>query len=88
MARLRSLITANEQPLAGIAEAALQLIGLGLPLDSSNPEVGFLLTSLTGTFTEEEIANLLARGQRTISRAEQLGLGFVFAQNVIDAQHA
>jgi len=88
--RFRALVEANVEPLATIGEIALRWLDVGLPLDPTLPEMVTLFTQLQsdGGFTAEEAADLLARGQRLVSRAEQLGLGPVVAQNVIDAQHA
>lgn len=88
--RFRALVTANVEPMATVGEIALRWLDMGLALDPTLPEVQTLLASFQtdADFTEEEATDLLARGQRLVSRAEQLGLGTVFAQDVIDAQHA
>lgn len=88
--RFRALVDANVEPLATIGEIALRWLDMGLALDPTLPEVQTMLGQLQGEsgFTAAEATDLLARGQRLVSRAEQLGLGPVFAQDVIDAQHA
>jgi hypothetical protein len=88
--RFKAWVAADVEPLATVAEVALRLLDLGIDLDVTNAEVSQLFTVITGEdkFTQAEIDNLFACGQKTVSRAEQLGVGRVTEQDVIDAQNA
>ena len=86
--RLRAL-AAGGAPLDGIAEIALHLFSLGIAISLQNTEVQIMLTYLVvgAAFSQAEIDDLIARGQISISRAEQLSLPPVTGQDVKDAMY-
>jgi hypothetical protein len=88
--RFKTWIAADVEPLATVSDVALRLLDLGIDLDVTNPEVSQMFAIITGEnkFSQAEIDDLFARGQTTVSRAEQLGIGVVVTQDVIDAQSA
>ena len=86
MARLRAAAAGENAQIAGIAEVALMLVSNpNIPaLDLSRPRVQTMLLTLTvaGVIPHEAHDELLALATVHVSRAQQLGLGTVTADDV------
>lgn len=86
MARLRAAVAGTDAQVASIAEVALMLMSNpNIPaLDLSRPRVQEMLGALTaaGVIPEDAHTELLELGTVQQSRAQQLGLGTVTADDV------
>ena len=79
--RLEQQFQSSDASVRGVARAAAAMISSPhvTSLDLTDPEIQSMMESLVqaGVFTQTEVDDLVARGQETISRAEELGLGLV-----------
>ena len=86
MARLRAAAARDNAEIASIAEVALMLVSNpNIPaLDLSRPRVQAMLAALTqaGVITQGAHDELLALATVHVSRAHQLGLGHISADDV------
>lgn len=92
MARLRAAAAGDNAEIASIAEVALMLVSNpNIPaLDLSRPRVQTMLAALTqaGVIDQSAHDELLQLAAVRVSRAAQLGLGMVTADDVSRAQES